>query len=256
MDYIITGAANGIGRAIATKIIRSGDSALLVDIDKENLIYVGELCRSIGAEVTTSCSDVRSNEDMDREISRWCASLGESLNPLTVFAVAGIAETSEDNSYDLAHARNNIETNYFGVINTVYPAIPVMEQRSKGIIVVISSTSAYRSTRRSGEYSASKAALNLWAEGMRFKLYDRGISVHLIEPGFVRTRMTEGNTHFMPFMVSKELMASSIIKAINRRTNRKVLPRRALIYVIPNILLPSHLYTRLFRFLDKHMGKK
>lgn len=256
MRYIVTGAANGIGQAISEKLARPGASFLLIDIDVDNLATVAGTCALLGASVTTSSADVRSSDEVSAAISHWFEDVIDKSGDVTLFAVAGIAETSEDNSFDFSHALSNVATNYFGVVNTVYSAVNYMSNAREGKVVVISSTSAYRSTRRSGEYSASKAALNLWAEGMRFKLLDRGITLYVIEPGFVATRMTEGNTHFMPFMVSREKMARMILSAINKKRYRTVLPKRALLYVFPMSVLPSRTYVALFRRLDRFLGKK
>jgi short-subunit dehydrogenase len=255
--YIITGAANGIGQALTERLAGKNVEFLLIDIDETNLIKVGNACSAKGATVTLSVTDVRIASDMHEVVANWFRTSGLSYPRQTiVFAVAGIAETSEDNSFDIKDARNNLDTNYFGVLNTVYPSLSYMNEEGGGSLVLISSTSSYRSTRRSGEYSASKAALNLWAEGMRFKLHDQKITVHLIEPGFVATRMTENNTHFMPLMISKEKMASLIENAVRKKRKRVVLPRKALVYVIPSIFLPSGIYFNLFRLLDKYLGKK
>ena len=256
--YLITGAANGIGRALSEQVAGPNVKLLLIDIDYENLVVTKDNCESLGSQVMISNTDVRSSIDMNQEIEIWFSSIGTNghLHEVTVVALAGIAETSDDNSFDLQQARSNMETNYFGVLNTVYPAVPHMQKLKGGSLVIISSTSSYRSTRRSGEYSASKSALNLWAEGMRFKLFDTGIRVILIEPGFVATRMTAGNTHFMPFMISKEKMALHITKAIKQKKYRVVFPRRALIYVALNMILPSYLYTKFFRLLDTKLGKQ
>jgi len=256
--YVITGAANGIGRALSEQLAGLNVKLLLIDIDYENLLNVKINCEALGSHVTICNTDVRNSVEMNQQIDSWFSDIKteDCLCEVTVIAVAGIAETSSDNSFDLQHARSNMETNYFGVLNVVYPSIPHMQKMQGGSLVIISSTSSYRSTRRSGEYSASKSAVNLWAEGMRFKLFDTGIRMVLIEPGFVATRMTAGNTHFMPFMISKEKMAGLIIRAINQKKYRVVLPRKALLYVIPNIILPSFLYTRFFRFLDTKLGKR
>ena len=81
---------------------------------------------------------------------------------------------------------------------TVSAALPAMLARKSGHLVAVSSLAAYRGLPAESAYCASKAAVNVYMDGLRMHLHGTGVRVTTICPGFVKTPMTETNKFYMP----------------------------------------------------------
>jgi len=101
--------------------------------------------------------------------------------------------------------------NLDGMLNTVEPAIPLFRQRGRGHIALTSSLAGCRGFPVAPSYSATKAAIRVYGEGIRSRLRRENIAVSVINPGFVKSSMTDANPYYMPFRVSGE-RAAQIIK--------------------------------------------
>src|SRR5262249_45008770 len=98
--------------------------------------------------------------------------------------------------------------------------LPEMLRRGRGHLAAVSSLAAYVGLPGESGYCASKAAVNVFMEGLRIQLRDRGIAVTTICPGFVKTPMTAVNDFHMPFVMEADEAARRIVRALRRR--RKV----------------------------------
>ena len=99
-----------------------------------------------------------------------------------------------------------------------------MVERGRGHLVGISSIASVRGLPTGGAYSASKAALSTFLETLRTGLKKSGITVTTIEPGFVKTPLTEGHQRSMPFILELDEAVDQIMKAIERGSARRVFP--------------------------------
>jgi short-subunit dehydrogenase len=103
-----------------------------------------------------------------------------------------------------------------GAVYAVEAFLPAMLGRHSGHIVGVSSMAAYRGFPLTNAYCASKAALNVFLEGLRAEISDRGVKVTTVCPGFVRTPMTARNTGPMPFLMDADVAARRILGAVRR----------------------------------------
>jgi short-subunit dehydrogenase len=137
-----------------------------------------------------------------------------------------------------------IRVNLLGVIYAIEAVLPEMLHRGRGHLAAVSSVAAYKGFPGSAGYCASKAAVNMFLEGLRIELHGSGIAVTTICPGFVRTEMTAGNTFYMPGLLDADEAARRIVRALGRR--RKVLnvPRRTALLVKLTRWLPDAVLAR------------
>jgi short-subunit dehydrogenase len=209
MVIFITGAASGIGEALSLRYAREGVTLGLLSRDaKSRLEEVAQVCRAKGAVVHAA------GEFMG---------LAGRIDIVVANAGVAIVEYEEEGRM-LEAATANIDVNYYGVINTFAPFLDRLREQRSGSLVAISSNSALRATHNSGPYSASKAAVVLWTEGLRLRLRPYGVTVTTICPGFVDTAMTKVNKFWMPGMISAEKAARLIGRHIDRRSRVAVLP--------------------------------
>ena len=209
---LITGASSGIGEALAREYARPGRFLALSGRDPGRLKNVAEACRSFGAAVEAETVDVADRDATRRWIGKIDA--GHSLD--LVIANAGISSGTGGRGENETQARDIFSVNLAGVLNTVWPALDPMRERGRGQIAIISSFAAFRGLPGAPAYSASKAAVKTYGEALRGWLEPDGVRVSVVLPGFVRSRMTEGNIYPMPFIIDANKAARIIRKGLER----------------------------------------
>lgn len=221
-SIFITGASSGIGEALSILCAEEGITLGLLSVNASgNLEEVANECRVKGARVLTYIADVSNNSVMEECATDFQKKVGDID---LVIANAGVAFVEDSDFSETEIPMHNMKVNYFGVINTFLPFIAHMKENKSGHLVIISSISSLRSTHNSGAYSASKAAINLWSEGLRLRLRPYGIPVTTLCVGFVDTAMTRNNAFWMPGLISAPKAAQLIFKAITRRKRLVTLP--------------------------------
>jgi short-subunit dehydrogenase len=194
---LITGASSGIGEALALRYAARGVSLALTGRDLARLEGVAEACRGKGATVLASAVDSTDAAAMERFVGA-----AEEFAALElIIANAGISGGSGFTGESPEQARRIFAVNLDGVLNTVLPALPYLRKRRRGQIALMSSLASFRGFPGAPAYCASKAAVRVWGEGLRPLLAAEGIGVSVICPGFVASRMTEGNAFPMPFLM-------------------------------------------------------
>lgn len=212
--YLITGASSGVGAALARRLASDGILLALVDRGPANdLDGVAEICRKSGATVLTAVLDV-CDETRIADFIEHAAGMDGRLD--FVFANAGIIPAAGDDVFTTKNARELMETNYFGAVNTLAPAARIMAIQGYGGLVAITSISALVATHGSASYSASKAALMMWTDSLRLSLKGTSVSVTNIVLGFVDTPMTHGIAHAERLWIDSGVASSQIIKAARR----------------------------------------
>ncbi|MCK4870647.1 MAG: SDR family NAD(P)-dependent oxidoreductase [Gammaproteobacteria bacterium] len=197
-SILITGATSGLGAGLAVAYAAPGVTLALSGRNATRLDAIVKECRARGAEVSSAVLDVQDVGKM-REWVLAC----DAARPLDlVIANAGISNAGTD--YGEEKEREVFAVNLFGVLNTVYPAMPLMKKRGRGQIVVMSSLASMLGIARAPAYSASKAAVKTFGEALRKKLRRYGVEVSVICPGFVKTPLTDVNNFGMPFLMSLE----------------------------------------------------
>ncbi len=217
---LITGASSGIGEALAREYARPGLFLALSGRDQGRLKDVAEACRGFGAEVEAKTVDVTDRDATRRWIGKIEA--GHSLD--LVIANAGISSGTGGRGENETQARDIFSVNLAGVLNTVWPALNPMRERGRGQIAIISSIAAFRGLPGAPAYSASKAAVKTYGEALRGWLDKDGVKVSVVCPGFVRSRMTEGNIYPMPFIIDADKAARIIRKGLERDKARIGVP--------------------------------
>lgn len=257
MNIIITGAGGGVGLSIAryyANLIFSSKINLCL-ITRSSRIELDNFLSEYSEKfnnIIVNFEDVTNILNMNKVLSDFQEKFGA---PDLVFANAGVAITNKDSVCDIECAARNIDTNYFGVLNTIGPVINEMLIAKGGQIVIISSIASYRATFNSGEYSASKAAINLWAESLRLNLKKYKIAVSVIKLGFVDTNMTKGNNFKMFGIISPDKCAELICKKIKSRKSIYLIPyKSALLWWLFN-KLPNQVYDLLIAVAARKMLK-
>lgn len=217
---LITGASSGIGEALALSYAEAGRFLALSGRNRDRLEAVAEACRRAGAEVDSAAVTVTDRAAM----ADWIQSVDDRHRLNLVIANAGISVPQREID-DFDHkSRLVFDINLMGVLNTVNPALERMVARHEGHIAVMSSLSAYRGLGSAPAYSASKAAVKAYGEGLRGWAGRYGVDVSVICPGFVVSRLTAKNRFPMPMQMEADRAARIIRSNLARNKGRISFP--------------------------------
>ena len=183
---VITGAAQGMGEAIARRFAREGGRALIIDIEVDKLEAVA---RSIGDAVVPMEVDVRKSDSVAAMAARAKKLFGKVdvlFNNAGILDYAPFLETTEEVFDDI------MNTNTKGVFLCGKAIAQLMvDTGTQGCIVNTSSINSVITAATTSAYSASKGAVRQLTKAMAVDLGPYGIRVNAFAPGSVKTRMTE-----------------------------------------------------------------
>src|SRR6478752_7698159 len=216
-SIVITGASSGIGEALALDYAQPGVALALSGRDAERLKAVADACRAKGASVDEARIDVVDRADLAVWLTRF-----DDAHPVDLLiANAGLSIDNGLSSLDdFSRVRQTMAVNVDGVFNTVEPLVGRMIERGRGQIAVMASLASFIGLPYSASYNASKAAVRVWGESIRYVLKKRGIGVSVICPGCVVSRMTANAPFPMPFRMTSARAASIIRRGLERNHAR------------------------------------
>jgi decaprenylphospho-beta-D-erythro-pentofuranosid-2-ulose 2-reductase len=173
-----------------------------------------ELGRSV-EKVATVVFDATSTDNVDKTVRQCFEAAGEQLD-LVIMAVGelGVQETDETDPRRIVRMMT---------VNLTWPSAVLAEvavrlqQQGHGTIVVLSSVAGVRVRRSNFVYGSTKAGLDAFALGLSEAVRGTGISVHVVRPGFVHTKMTAGRPA-APFSVGPERVARDVLRGLERGT--------------------------------------
>jgi len=220
-SIVITGASSGIGDALARCYAEPGVALALIGRDQPRLQAVAEACRAKNAIVHIGQIDVTDRTALAAWLTRF-----DDAHPVDlVVANAGISIDKDNSSLDdFSRIHKTMDVNVGGVLNTIEPLLPRLMQRGQGQIAVVSSLAGFFGLPYSASYNASKAAVRVWGESIRYVLKKHGIGVSVICPGFVVSPMTATAPFPTPFLMSAERAAAIIRRGLARNHARIAFP--------------------------------
>ena len=196
-SILITGASSGIGEELALQLAQSGAQLTLAARRKDRLEALAQKIAGQGTEATAKTQqntrpivvecDVTRDGDLEIAVAGAVLAFGK-LD--IVFANAGFGIVAPLKKLTLEDYRRQFETNVFGVLRTIYAALPELE-KTKGNLAIIGSVSGWISTPGASPYSMTKFALRALANAIAPELRPSGITVTLLSPGFVASEIRQ-----------------------------------------------------------------
>jgi len=220
---LITGASSGLGQALAEQYATPGITLALLARDPARLNAVVESCRHSGALVTEQAMDIRDREPL----AQWLQEFDRNHPVDLLIANAGIMRPllPRELHEPVPDLLDTLNTNFAGILNTVFPVLDRMLQRGHGHIAVVSSLSAYHGIPAFPAYSASKAALLNYFQALRPGLNLAGIDLTIICPGYIETPMLHNLPGLKPLIMPATKAAAIIKSGLDRRKPLIVFPR-------------------------------
>lgn len=206
----IIGASSGIGAALAKELAGKGASLILSARREEEL---EKLNHELGGQHLVLPLDVSDHE----AVSQAVESIKKQVKTLNrAIFLAAVYKPAEINQRDAEFARKLVEVNLLGPIYTTYALLPLFEEQQSGQIVLCGSVAGFTGLPSGQPYSATKAAVINFTESLYAEAADY-LDVKVINPGFVRTRITDKNKFHMPMRIEPEQAAKHIAKGLKSR---------------------------------------
>lgn len=182
---LITGAAKGIGRAIAIELAKKKYNLILVDIDADGLFKTSEYIeKQIGVEVDLLQVDLSEPDAVDR-IFNFTKSYHDRLN--VVVNNAGYGLNGAFDSYQLSDHLTNIDVNIKALVKISYAYLPVLKKFPKGYLLNVGSTTSYQTVPYLNVYASTKAFVLSFTRGLRYELRNTSVNVSVLSPGATDT---------------------------------------------------------------------
>ena len=233
----ITGAGKGIGRALALRLAQDGWTVAASARTEKDLVSLEQAAP--GGRIVGFPLDITDAGRADVMVEV----IENRLGPLDLVVLnAGTHKPTPAAGFSATEARGVIETNLTGTVNCLAPVMARFMDRSAGQIAVVASLAGYRGLPSAAAYGASKAGLINMCEALRPELAAAGVDLRLINPGFVKTPLTDLNDFPMPFLIEVDEAVDRIVAGLESGGFEIAFPRRfsALMKILR--LLPDRLF--------------
>jgi len=233
----IIGASSGIGRALAVELSALGATLILSARRKDDLNALNE---ELGGQHHVFPFDV-SDTSAFVKVSNNIKTLQPHLD--SVIFMAAVYTPKSKKPMDIKDAMAMVDINLKGALNMVHAALPILKAQKSGQFVLCGSVAGYRGLPYSQPYGATKAAVISLAESL--KVENEDLDIKVINPGFVRTPMTDKNDFKMPMMIEPEEAAKIIARELQTNRFEIHFPKRFTFLVKLLALLPAFLYFKI-----------
>lgn len=235
--YWLVGASEGLGRALAHRLSAVGAELILSGRRAGPLQELAQTLPGRARAVPVDISDRAAVEEA-------AAQAGEIDG---VIQMAGVYEPIAVGDWDAAAVEQMCDINLTGTARVVGAVLPGMVARGRGHIVLTGSLSGFRGLPGTIGYGASKAGVMYLAESLHADLRGTGVDVQLVNPGFIRTRLTDKNSFPMPFIMEPDKGARIIMDHLHSDGFARNFPTAFSLMFRGAQFLPDWLYYRLLR---------
>lgn len=242
----LIGASTGIGAALAPVLAAEGVVLAISSRNEIELTSVASNAARFGTEPLVKPLDVLDPAAVRRVHDELVAEWGR-IDVLFYNAGTWLQARVED--FDAENAARQVEVNLIGMMRAVGTVLPDMVARRDGQIVGMASVAGYRGYPSAAGYSSSKAGAIAFLQSIRMELKRYNVGVTTINPGFVKTPLTDLNHFSMPFMISAEEASRTILRGLLKGDTEIHFPKRLSWPLKLLTALPTPLYERLARRL-------
>jgi short-subunit dehydrogenase len=242
-NVFLTGASSGIGAGLALALAKKGAVVGLLARREEKLRELADRCEKAGGIARAYPADVTDPSAVAEAFEKF---IHEFSTIDILIANAGIGGNDDAvRSYHPPSVKRVIDVNLMGAANIVHAVLPKMLDQGHGHLVAISSLAGFRGLPKSAAYSASKAGMTAFFESVRLDVRGKGIDVTIIQPGFIRTPLTAGRTHRMPYLMELDDAIPLFIRAIEKKKKFAAFPWQLATIVRAGKFMPAWLYDRI-----------
>lgn len=234
--YWIVGASAGLGAAVAKQLSSRVGEVILSARSEDDLNEVASECSGKATVVTMDISD-------DDSVAAAAEQVGQVDG---IVFLAGVYWAFAAQDWEADHAVKMLDINLTGAVRVLGHVIPGMAERDSGHIVLTGSLSGYRGLPGTIGYSSSKAGIMHLAECLHSDFRKSGVEVQLVNPGYIKTRLTEKNDFTMPQIMEPEDAAREFIEHMHSDSFKKSFPMPFSTMFRVFQFLPDWIYYRIF----------
>ncbi|MBV1788171.1 SDR family NAD(P)-dependent oxidoreductase [Marinobacterium sp. D7] len=207
----VTGASQGIGRALATALCEKGVTVYASARRHEALEELADALKRLPGALIPCPLDVTDQAAIEGYFEQW---ENDNRLPDLIILNAGTHDPFTAREFSAQRVETLLNINLCGTLRSLDPSLKHCLKRGRGQIAIMASVAGYRGLPTAAAYGASKAALINLAEALRLDLAGSGVDLRLISPGFVRTPLTDKNQFTMPALIEPEQAAQWILKGL------------------------------------------
>ena len=205
----ITGASQGIGRALAIELASRGYRVAISARNENKLQKLASVSRNfpIGGEMQAFPLDVTDASAVIATLDR----IEQEMGAVDIAVLnAGTHKPTPLNEFNAEDVAALFDLNVMGSVKVLDPLLKRFLPRARGHIAVVASLAGYRGLPMAAGYGASKAALHNLCESLSIELRGTGVKLQVVNPGFVKTPLTDLNEFPMPSLIGAEQAAEII----------------------------------------------
>lgn len=239
---LITGASQGIGKALAEAAAARGAKVLICARNIELLQELAQQIRAKGGVIEVVQADITNRDDRQRLVEAAQTAFG-GLDILV--NNAGIGATGHFADCTPERLRQIMEVNFFGLTETTRVFLPMLKKGNKPAIVNISSIAGKRGIPARSEYSASKFAVQGFSEALRAELAKDGVDVLVVCPGLTQTNFSANMIEQKALVqldhmrgMTPEAVAAHTLRAIEKGYNETCLTFQGKLMVLVSRFFP------------------
>lgn len=234
--YWLIGASEGLGAALAEQLSRVGVKVILSARNEDRLRALAD---SLPGQARVLPLDVQ-----DSAAVKAAADEVGDIDGMIFLAGAYWPFGAKD--WNDEQAETMADVNFGGAMRAVGAVLPRMQARDHGHIVLTGSLTAYGGLPGAAPYVATKAGIMSLAESLRCDLQKTGVKVQLLNPGYIRTRLTDKNDFRMPGIMEPEDAARICFEHMNSDSFSRAFPTWFSFIFRGARFLPGWLYFRIF----------
>ncbi|SLN73042.1 SDR family NAD(P)-dependent oxidoreductase [Oceanibacterium hippocampi] len=249
----ITGASYGIGRAVALRLAADGWRVAASARSADALKTLGDEAGRLPGSIAAYPLDLTDGPAIAATVARIRSDLGPIDQAILN---AGSHEPTGIDPFETEIFERLIRLNLLGTVHCVDALLPAMRERGRGRIAVVASVVGYGGLPGAAAYGMTKAGLINMCQALRPELERAGIILQIVNPGFVRTPLTDRNDFPMPMLMEVEDAAEAFVRGLASDRFEIVFPRRFAFLMKLLGILPYPLFFAATRRMLRKPGKR
>lgn len=216
----ITGAGKGLGLATAEAYAARGDKVAVSARTRPDLDALAERFPGLIFPYPLDVTD-------EEATAETVAAIEHDLGPIDIGILnAGTHDPTPLGRFTAQRVGHLFQVNMMGTVHGLVHLMNRMAERGRGRIGVVASLSGYRGLPYASAYGATKAGLINMCESLYPELLEKGVRLSVINPGFVRTPLTDRNDFPMPFLMEADEAAKRVVRGLDGQGFEIAFPRR------------------------------
>jgi NAD(P)-dependent dehydrogenase (short-subunit alcohol dehydrogenase family) len=248
----ITGASSGIGRGLALRLAGEGWQVAVSARRREELDKMAEEAAALAGAILPVPVDVTDGAAVRAAIERIEGEMG----PIALAVLnAGTHQPISAWDFEAGAVQKLLDLNVMGQVHALEALLPRLRDRGQGRVAVVASVAGYRGLPTAAGYGASKAAAIAMCEALRPELAGTGVTLQVVNPGFVRTPLTDKNAFDMPMIMELDDAVAAFRKGLDSDKFEIVFPWRFAMIMKLLRILPYRLFFKVTgRMVPKEKG--